>query len=681
METAEGGREAYAYDCAGNVIKSTDANGNTIRYAYNSQGEVCSITDQSGNTETFRYDKEGREIRHTDRTGPVTETKYNVYGKPVLQVCTDKRGNRQIMGTWEYDSFGQLKKSVSGGFCYTYVYRPDGKLLNKWSSGWKVLSCTYYRDGSLKSQTDMSGKTLYYAYDGDGRLKCLKEDTGTILTEYRYTAAGRIREITTKGGVKTSYIYDEDGNISRLTISDGTEEGLLYDAFMLYDLNGNRTGKTGSRLDVGGKQAEMAVSYRYDSMNRLSNEDRNGTGERYAYDLCGNRLLKEHYSGSCVDATEGYRYNERNELTERVKAGSLTTYHYDKNGSIISEEEEGRRSKYRYDLLNRQTYVKTLDGREQENSYDGEGLRAGLTENGKRTTFLYHNGEILTESDGESAPIRRHIRGIGLSCVQTLDNNACHAYHQDEQGSTAFITGQDNAVENFYQYDAFGNLLEKHEDVGNRILYTGQQYDQETGQYYLRARYYNPVVGRFLQEDTYRGDGLNLYAYCANNPVGYYDPSGHVKNNCPPGAAANANNTPGNGVVGGNNPNGYSVGDVDKHGMLSPGANRASGNHNVANEGRVQSHHVIQDKWAQKNVPGYNRNDATAILLETGTGKPHTSITNSQRERRSTVGYNTSIQDGFNSSYRDLIDAGVDEKTARKAIKDAYKYFDGLGAF
>ncbi|MDE5937702.1 MAG: hypothetical protein K2H37_01295 [Lachnospiraceae bacterium] len=298
---------------------------NTIRYAYNSMGKVCSITDQSGNTETFRCDKEGREIQHTDRNGTVTETKYNVYGKPVLQVCTDNKGNRQIMGTWGYDSFGQLKKSVSGGFCYTYEYRPDGKLLNKWNNGRKVLSCTYYRDGSIKSQTDMGGKTLYYAYDGDGRLKCLKEDTDTILTEYRYTAAGRIREIVTKNGFKTSYIYDEDGNISRLTIGDGTEEGLLYDAFMLYD-------------------------------------------------LCGNRLLKEQYSGSSVDATEGYRYNERNELTERIKAGSLTVYSYDKNGSIISEEEEGRRSEYRYDLLKRQIYVKTLDGKEQENFYDGEGL-------------------------------------------------------------------------------------------------------------------------------------------------------------------------------------------------------------------------------------------------------------------------------------------------------------------
>ncbi len=63
-------------------------------------------------------------------------------------------------------------------------------------------------------------------------------------------------------------------------------------------------------------------------------------------------------------------------------------------------------------------------------------------------------------------------------------------------------------------------------------MYTGQQYDQETAQYYLRARFYNLVVGRFLQEDVYRGDGLNLYAYCANNPVMYYDPSGYNANDC-----------------------------------------------------------------------------------------------------------------------------------------------------
>ena len=127
------------------------------------------------------------------------------------------------------------------------------------------------------------------------------DDSNVIIqTEYHYTDAGRIKEI------RTSYIYDEDGNISRLTIGDGTEEGLLYDAFMLYDLNGNRTGKSGSRLGVTNTREKMSVTYRYDSMNRLTNEDRNGAGERYAYDLCGNRLFKEQYSGSSVDATEGY---------------------------------------------------------------------------------------------------------------------------------------------------------------------------------------------------------------------------------------------------------------------------------------------------------------------------------------------------------------------------------------
>ena len=177
--------------------------------------------------------------------------------------------------------------------------------------------------------------------------------------------------------------------------------------------------------------------------------------------------------------------------------------------------------------MNRQTYVKTFEGREQENLYDGEGLRAGVSESGKSSTFIFHNGEILAECDENRTPVKRHLQGQGLSCVQTLNDSAYHTYHQDEQGSIAYITGNSGVVENSYAYDAFGNVLAGKESIENRIRYTGQQYDQETRQYYLRARYYNPVIGRFTQEDIYRGDGLNLYAYCANNLVIYYDPSGY----------------------------------------------------------------------------------------------------------------------------------------------------------
>ena len=85
----------------------------------------------------------------------------------------------------------------------------------------------------------------------------------------------------------------------------------------------------------------------------------------------------------------------------------------------------------------------------------------------------------------------------------------------------------DRRIRNYYSYDAFGESVMSHEDIHNRFRFNGEQYDPVTSQYYLRARFYNPIIGRFTQEDTYYGDGLNLYEYCRNNPVLYRDPSGH----------------------------------------------------------------------------------------------------------------------------------------------------------
>ena len=109
------------------------------------------------------------------------------------------------------------------------------------------------------------------------------------------------------------------------------------------------------------------------------------------------------------------------------------------------------------------------------------------------------------------------------------DRRTIGFYHFDEQNSTAFITGNNQEIQNAYIYDAFGNIRNQKETLHNRILYTGQQYDRESNQYYLRARYYNPTLGRFTQEDVYRGNGLNLYDYCKGNPVVWYDPSGYYK--------------------------------------------------------------------------------------------------------------------------------------------------------
>ncbi len=116
--------------------------------------------------------------------------------------------------------------------------------------------------------------------------------------------------------------------------------------------------------------------------------------------------------------------------------------------------------------------------------------------------------------------------GAGIEAFQR--DRKTFYYHQDEQLNTTLISDEERKLKNHYRYDAFGTGREAIEALPNRIRYTGQQYDEQTGQYYLRARYYNPVLGRFMQEDVYQWDGLNLYAYCHNNPVVYYDSSGFV---------------------------------------------------------------------------------------------------------------------------------------------------------
>lgn len=106
-------------------------------------------------------------------------------------------------------------------------------------------------------------------------------------------------------------------------------------------------------------------------------------------------------------------------------------------------------------------------------------------------------------------------------------------YLKYTQGSTSSLVKEDGSADATYQYTDFGETTIQGDDQAkNEVSYTGGIYDQSTGLYYLNARYYNPEDGRFLTEDTYRGENnqpntQHLYVYCANNPVNYVDPSGH----------------------------------------------------------------------------------------------------------------------------------------------------------
>ena len=460
-------------------------------------------------------------VLHVDRNGSEVRTTYNVDGNPVLETGTDRNGENRVTRSFEYDASGNVRKAVAGGFCYTYEYRPDGKLLKKSASGRTLVSCTYFSDGSLESLTDASGNPVFYEYDWRGKLSAVKDGNGETLAAYAHTPGGRLKEIRHGNGIRTGYEYDTDGNLVHLHM-EHTDGEILADLYYSHDLNGNRTLKSGSRIGGAGKATEHKISYVYDRMDRLVTETRQGEETAYVYDLCGNRLKKLDKSG-----TEEYHYNRKNQLICRFSEKDKTAYCYDKQGNLLEAAGAEGTAVFSYNAFHQQTAVTMPDGKHLENRYDAEYLRAGMVENGTVATFSYHNGELLAESSPEGDTISRYIPGYGVAAGWNRERSGYHYYHLDEQNSTAYITGSSGEIENRYEYDAFGVLQDSREELRNRILYTGQQYDQTSGQYYLRARFYNPVLGRFVQEDVYRGDGLNLYAYCRNNPVVYYDPSGY----------------------------------------------------------------------------------------------------------------------------------------------------------
>ena len=273
-------------------------------------------------------------------------------------------------------------------------------------------------------------------------------------------------------------------------------------------------------LGVNSNKTTLAgtTKYTYDVLGQLVQEN----DHIYTYDRAGNRT-----SVQAGDRREIFHY-DRGRLTTRTvehtqdPAGKTYTYRYDAQGNTLGDGE----NTYLYDCLNRIAEVQTKAGDIQKNHYDAEGLRSQMEENGKLVSFIYADREVITEEDEAGAHIR-YIRGHELLASDSERARTYYHYACDEMGSITDITDCHGTVLNHYAYDAFGNRTVEEETVENRFGFAGEMMDAVTGQYYLRARFYNPVIARFLSEDTYYGDGLNLYAYCHNNPVGYVDPSGH----------------------------------------------------------------------------------------------------------------------------------------------------------
>ena len=177
-----------------------------------------------------------------------------------------------------------------------------------------------------------------------------------------------------------------------------------------------------------------------------------------------------------------------------------------------------------------------------EFAYNGDDLRTSKTVKKSNnnyqpevTMYYYDRQHVIVETNDSGSIQARYVRGINYIARIGNDNHQSY-YLYNGHGDVVQTVAENGTVENQYDYDIFGNPILTVEEGGysNAIRYSGEFYDQETGLYYLRARYYDSYTGRFVSEDSYWGEdsnplSLNLYTYCENDPVDFIDPSGHGK--------------------------------------------------------------------------------------------------------------------------------------------------------
>jgi len=163
-------------------------------------------------------------------------------------------------------------------------------------------------------------------------------------------------------------------------------------------------------------------------------------------------------------------------------------------------------------------------------SYDGAGNRLQKVSSGATTRYIYDaGGNLLAEADGSNNITRYYIYGKGLLAMVTPAGDV-YCYHFNPTGSTVAITDHDQVMVNKYAYDQFGNIGNQEEAIPQPFKFVGQHgvMTEPNGFYYMKARYYDPNVGRFVSEDPAGFDGgdVNLMAYVQNNPILNVDPSG-----------------------------------------------------------------------------------------------------------------------------------------------------------
>ncbi|WP_208353046.1 PKD domain-containing protein [Pseudaestuariivita rosea] len=553
---AEGRVDIMEMDILGRLSRMIEPNGTVRRDTYDDADLLATMIDAKGGVTSFEYDALGRAVRQENPEGEVVTTEYDNRDNVTRIVPAD---GSEV--TFSYDGNNRLTEMVTADNRYAYTYDDASNLLSisdndstitmtydelnrvvtetvDYTNLLKPVTLTYEYDalGRRVKTTDSYGGEISITYDAENRQTQVTQPWGGVI-DFTFDPDGRVRSKQYENGTLTEVDYDAGGRLASLTHEFGgaTFHGESFD----YDLSG-RMVLLRDLVDLSDSRTLIHdVARRLIGVNVGVPAADGGVpipAEDYAYDLEDNRTASH--------LTTGYIYDDSHRLLENADF----MYAYDLNGNRTSRTDKasGEIVTYSWDAQDQLIGMTASTGWSISYAYDANQRRIGksYTDTAGVVTdqaFVYDGPNVLfvfTTRDGVTTA-RRWMNAYGLDkrygfedytgAVPTPGTGTVYEVHQDYLGSiVAVVDATSGSLVSEYSYDSFGQRTVVNEAVATGSGFTGHQYDSETGLGYFRARYYDPVEGRFLSEDPMGfPDGImNSYAYVANAPYQFRDPFG-----------------------------------------------------------------------------------------------------------------------------------------------------------
>src|SRR5260221_7309717 len=475
------------WSARGEAIQSTDPASNVVSRVFDPAGNQITLTNRNGKRWQFQFDGANRLTNTITPLNRQTKTAFNNRGLP--QLITQPSGNTNSV---LYDAKGRATNRTDKVGATTYKYDANNNLTNTTENG-QTLQRQYDAYDRLTSYRDADGNLIQYRMDANGNVTNLVYPDGKIV-KYFFDSLNRLTNVTDWANRKTSFTYDLANHLTSITRPNGTKRVINYDA-------AGETTNIIEQTSSGGPIAFFKMGW--------------NNSARVDWEFAG------PLPHAFTPATRTMTFDDDNRLA---------TF----NGSGVTVDQDGNLTygpvtnstftSYTFDARNRLLAVGGLNY-----GYDPAGNRSSVTNGTNITRFVVNPGAALSQvlvpvKDGVTD---YYVYGAGLLYEADVAGNT-KTYHFDYRGSTIAITDGNGYVTDRAEDSLYGTMTYRGGTTDTPFLYNGRYgvMTEANGLLFMRSRYYNPYICRFINPDPsgFAG-GLNFYAAFNGNPVIFTDPT------------------------------------------------------------------------------------------------------------------------------------------------------------